>query len=351
MNRRDSSSSGALPRVALTTGEPAGIGPDICLALAGVPLNCRPVLLADRDLLERRARQLGKAVALTEYDPGRTPPKGALEVLSLPLNAPVTAGRLDPDNGDYVLALLDRAVSGCLAGEFSALVTAPLHKGVIARAALPRAPGFSGHTEYLAQQTRTRRVVMMLAGDTERGHADGTLRVALASTHLPLKDVAAAVTRESLTETLEILCRELRAKYGFSSPRILVAGMNPHAGEEGHMGREELEVISPVLETLRQRGDMTLIGPLPADTLFTPPILAQGDAVLAMYHDQGLAPLKYATFGRGVNVTLGLPLIRTSVDHGTALPLAGSGKANAGSLFAAIAEARRMMDFVSVSAR
>jgi 4-hydroxythreonine-4-phosphate dehydrogenase len=254
-------------------------------------------------------------------------------VLHMPLAVPSVAGRLDPANGRYVLALLDRALAGCRAGEFAALATAPVHKGVINDAGVP----FTGHTEYLAEKTGTPLVVMMLAGDT----ANGPLRVALATTHLPLRDVPGAITPDLLEATLRILHADLRAKYGLAEPRILVAGLNPHAGEGGYLGREEIEVIAPVLAKLRSEG-MQVSGPHPADTMFTPPLLAQGDAVLAMYHDQGLTALKYATFGHGINVTLGLPVIRTSVDHGTALELAGSGRADPGSLFAAVTEAARM---------
>ena len=238
-------------------------------------------------------------------------------------------GRLAPANSPYVLALIERAVAGCMAGSFAAMVTAPVHKGAINDAGIP----FTGHTEYLAALTSTPRVVMMLAG--------GGLRVALATTHLALADVAGAITREGLDATLRILHRALRQHFGLVRPRILVAGLNPHGGEGGHLGREEIEVISPVLDRLRQEG-MHLEGPLPADTLFTPQVLARGDCVLAMYHDQGLPVLKYASFGKGVNVTLGLPIVRTSVDHGTALELAGSGNADAGSLIAAIATALEM---------
>jgi 4-hydroxythreonine-4-phosphate dehydrogenase len=224
-------------------------------------------------------------------------------------------------------------LAGCQSGEFAAMVTAPVHKGVINQAGVP----FTGHTEYLAEKTGTPLVVMMLAGNTERG----PLRVALVTTHLPLKEVPAAITPAVLEKMIRILHRDLRQKYGLTAPRILVAGLNPHAGEGGYLGREEIEVITPVLDKLRAEG-LLLSGPHPADTMFTPPILAQGDAVLAMYHDQGLTALKYATFGHGINVTLGLPIIRTSVDHGTALELAGSGKADPGSLFEALAEAARM---------
>jgi 4-hydroxythreonine-4-phosphate dehydrogenase len=232
-----------------------------------------------------------------------------------------------------VLALLDRALAGCQSGEFAAMATAPVHKGVINDAGV----AFTGHTEYLAEKTATPLVVMMLAGDTP----NGPLRVALATTHLPLKEVPAAITPALLEQTLRILDADLRGKYGLAAPRILVAGLNPHAGEGGYLGREEIDVIIPVLDKLRAEG-MQLSGPHPADTMFTPPVLAGGDAVLAMFHDQGLTALKYATFGNGINVTLGLPIIRTSVDHGTALALAGTGQADAGSLFEAVSEAARM---------
>ena len=258
---------------------------------------------------------------------------GHLAELHPPLAKPAQAGLLDPANGPYVLSLLDRALLGCQRGEFAAIATAPVHKGVINQAGM----AFTGHTEYLAEQTGTPLVVMMLAGDTPRG----PLRVALATTHLPLKDVPAAITADLLERILRILDHDLRRKYGIAAPRILVTGLNPHAGEGGYLGREEIDIIEPLLEKLRHEG-MQLSGPHPADTLFTPPVLAGGDAVLAMYHDQGLTALKYATFGNGINVTLGLPIIRTSVDHGTALTLAGTGQANPGSLFAAVAEAARM---------
>ena len=264
-------------------------------------------------------------------------------MLHLPLAAPSAPGRLDAANGPYVLQLLDRALAGCLQGEFAAMVTAPLHKGVINDAGIR---GFTGHTEYLAEKTGTPLVVMMLAGTSPiGGHGPlgqpGPLRVALATTHLPLKEVPAAITPTVLEDVLRILHADMARKYGISRPRILVAGLNPHAGEGGYLGREEIEVITPVLEKLRREG-MELLGPLPADTLFTPPQLARGDCVLAMYHDQGLAPLKFATFGQGINVTLGLPIIRTSVDHGTALDLAGTGKADPGSLFVAVEQAIEM---------
>ena len=321
------------PVIAVTSGEPAGIGPELCLRLAEARRDAPVVVLGDRDLLAARAALLSVAVTLRDYVPGTPALPGVLDVLHVPLAAPSSPGRLDPLNGPYVLALLDRALAGCLAGEFAAMATAPVHKGVINQAGVP----FTGHTEYLAEKTGTPLVVMMLAGDTGRG----PLRVALATTHLPLQEVPAAITPALLAATIVILHADLQTKYGIADPVILVTGLNPHAGEGGYLGREEIDVIAPVLEKLRESG-MQLIGPLPADTLFTPPVLSRGDAVLAMYHDQGLAPLKYATFGRGINVTLGLPIIRTSVDHGTALELAGTGRADAGSLFEAVAEAARM---------
>lgn len=321
------------PLIAVTSGEPAGIGPELCLRLAGYEGDAQPVILGDRSLLEARAAQLGLAVSFRDFCPKNPVDRSMLDVLHIPLAVPAQAGQLNVANGPYVLALLDRALAGCLSGEFAAMATAPVHKGVINDAGVH----FTGHTEYLAEKTYTPLVVMMLAGDTELG----PLRVALATTHLPLKDVSAAITADVLEKTLRILHADLRSKYGLAQPRILVAGLNPHAGEGGYLGMEEIEVITPVLEKLRAEG-MQLSGPYPADTMFTPPILAQGDAVLAMYHDQGLTALKYATFGKGINVTLGLPIIRTSVDHGTALELAGTGKADPGSLFEAVAEAARM---------
>jgi len=320
----------SLPIIAVTSGEPAGIGPDLCLALARERLPCRAVILADRELLAARAAQLGLALRLRAFDPAQVPQAGGAEVLHLPLLAPVAAGRIDPANSPYVLALLDRALAGCLGGRFAAMVTAPVHKGVINDAGIP----FTGHTEYLAAATSTPHVVMMLVG--------GGLRVALATTHLALSEVAGAITRESLETTLRILQRALKRRFGLNEPRILVAGLNPHSGESGHLGREEIEIIAPVLEKLRRSG-MRLEGPMPADTLFTPQVLSRGDCVLTMYHDQGLPVLKYASFGKGVNVTLGLPIVRTSVDHGTALDLAGTGTADAGSLIAAIDMAVQMV--------
>jgi len=318
------------PLIAVTSGEPAGIGPELCLRLTEHPAGtAQLVILADRELLAERAKAINSSIQLRDWTPGESPSLGVLDVLHIPLARAAYPGRLDPGNASYVLALLDRAVDGCCSREFAAMVTAPVHKGVINDGGV----AFTGHTEYLAEKTGTARVVMMLAG--------GGLRVALATTHLPLKDVPAAVTQQSLEQTLRILHADMGRKYGIGNPRILVAGLNPHAGEGGYLGREEIDVITPVLDRLRAEG-MTLIGPLPADTMFTPPLLAQGDCVLAMYHDQGLTALKYASFGQGINVTLGLPIIRTSVDHGTALELAGTGRADPGSLLVAVDQAVEM---------
>ena len=319
-------------RLALTPGEPAGIGPDLCILLAQQAQAEELVAVADPDLLRARAAALGLPLEILPFDADRPPaPAGAgqLRVLPVALRAPVRTGHLDPANAAYVLETLDLAIAGCRDGRFAALVTGPVHKGVINDAGIP----FSGHTEYLAERTGAAQVVMMLA-------APG-LRVALATTHLPLRAVADAITGEGLHRVLRVLHRDLRARFGIAAPRILVCGLNPHAGEAGHLGREEIEVIGPALEALRAEG-LQLYGPLPADTLFTPRYLDHADAVLAMYHDQGLPVLKHHGFGEAVNITLGLPMVRTSVDHGTALELAGSGRAEVGSLQAAIATAVQM---------
>jgi 4-hydroxythreonine-4-phosphate dehydrogenase len=311
--------------IAVTAGEPAGIGPDLCLQLSAQRLPARIVVIADRNLLESRARLLGIPVTIVDFDPSlaSTGGSGELACWHVPLAAPAQAGRLDPANSRYVLRTLEVAADECLRGTFGAMATAPVHKGIINDAGIP----FTGHTEFLAERTHTPHVVMLLVG--------GGMRVALATTHLALRDVPAAITRESLAQTLEVLRHDLIARFGVARPRVLVAGLNPHAGESGHLGREELDVIAPVLESLRAAGH-DIVGPLPADTLFNPERLKGADAVLAMYHDQGLPVLKHASFGTGVNVTLGLPIVRTSVDHGTALDLAGSGRAEVGSLVAAI---------------
>jgi len=311
--------------LALTAGEPAGIGPELCLQLALEPRQAGIVVVASEALLAERARMLGIEVQLHVWQPG-TPPQmepGHLSVWPVEGCQNLAAGKTDPANSRYVLTTLEIATRACLNGDVDGMVTAPVHKGVINEAGI----AFSGHTEFLQELCGVERVVMMLATDE--------LRVALVTTHLPLRDVADAITPERLSQVTRILDADLRTFFGISEPRILVAGLNPHAGEGGHLGREEIEVIEPTLEKLRGEG-INLTGPLPADTLFTPHWLDNADAVLAMYHDQGLPVLKFQGFGRAVNITLGLPIVRTSVDHGTALDLAGTGKADAGSLHTAI---------------
>jgi len=317
--------------LALTAGEPAGIGPELCLQLAGEVREPGIVVVACKALLQARASMLGLDVSFHDWQPGDDPERraGHLSVLHVEGCASTGAGQLDPANSRYVLATLRRAAEGCLQGDFDGMVTAPVHKGVINDAGIP----FSGHTEFLQELCGVERVVMMLATDD--------LRVALVTTHLPLKDVSAAITPERLKQVTRILDADLKTFFAIAQPRILVTGLNPHAGEGGHLGHEETEVIEPTLDLLRKEG-MTLTGPLPADTLFTPHWLEQADAVLAMYHDQGLPVLKYQGFGRAVNITLGLPIVRTSVDHGTALDLAGTGTADAGSLHTAIRVGARM---------
>ncbi len=314
-----------IPRLALTAGEPAGIGPDLLVALAQEASPCQRVALGDPEVLAARAHHLRLPLNLTVFDPERprtrTPAHG-LEVLPVATAAPVHAGRLDPENAAHVLELLARAADGCLAGQFDAMVTGPVHKGVINTFD----HAFTGHTEWLAARAGAPMPVMMLATET--------LRVALVTTHLPLRAVPDAITRERLETIIRVLDHDLRRDFGLAEPRIAVCGLNPHAGEDGVLGSEEIEIITPTLNTLRAEG-LHLRGPLPADTAFTPRALAQSDAVLAMYHDQGLPVLKHAGFGAAVNVTLGLPFVRTSVDHGTALDLAGTGRAEAGSFRAA----------------
>ncbi len=328
-----------VPTLALTPGEPAGIGPELCVRLAQRDLPARIVAVADAQLLDGTARRMGLPLQVEPFDPqapARPSCAGVLNVLPVPLAAPAIPGRLCTANGAYVLATLDAALDGCLDGHFDALVTGPIHKGVI-NDYLPSADGagetFYGHTEYLAARSGGALPVMMLATEG--------LRVALVTTHLPLAEVPAAITRERLGETLDVLHAGLQSDFGIAQPRILVCGLNPHAGEDGHLGREEIDVITPLLEERRRRG-WRLEGPLPADTLFTPDNLARADAVLAMYHDQGLPVLKHLGFGRAVNITLGLPLIRTSVDHGTALALAGTGQASIDSLSLAVELAAEM---------
>jgi len=299
-----------LPRIAITSGEPAGIGPDICVLLAQHKIAADITVIGDADILAACAKQLK-----IDFP--------AKNVLHIPTATPVIAGTLNPANSQYVLNTLASASDGCMNGNFDAIVTAPVHKGIINDAGI----AFTGHTEFFAERTNTPQVVMMLVG--------GGLRVALATTHLALKDVPSAITSERLEATIRILHKDLIQKFGLQAPRILVSGLNPHAGEEGYLGREEIDIINPVLAKLRAEG-MQLIGALPADTLFTKKYLDNADCVLAMYHDQGLPVLKYASFGAGVNVTLGLPIIRTSVDHGTALDLAGTGNIDIGSMLAAV---------------
>jgi 4-hydroxythreonine-4-phosphate dehydrogenase len=311
--------------IALTPGEPAGIGPDLCVMLARRDWAIDWVAVADPRLLADRARTLGLPVTVRPFMPGAPiEPRRVdeIRVVPVPLRVPVTAGQLDAGNAEYVLDTLRTAAQGCLDGRFTALVTGPVHKGVINDAGV----AFSGHTEFLAELTGGDPVMMLAAPG---------LRVALATTHLPLSEVPRAINRTGLERVITVLARDLRERFGIAAPTILVCGLNPHAGEGGHLGREEIEIIGPTLAALRRRG-LALLGPLPADTAFTPRHLDAADAVLAMYHDQGLPVLKYMGFGRAVNVTLGLPIVRTSVDHGTALELAGTGQAEVGSLEAAL---------------
>lgn len=311
--------------VVITPGEPAGVGPDLVLALAQRDWPVELVVCACPSLLLARAKALNLPIRLLDYRPGYAKPQaaGTLTVLPVKLAAAAEPGQLNLANGPYVVETLARACDGALRGEFAALITGPVQKSIINDAGIP----FSGHTEFFADRSHCQRVVMMLA--TEE------LRVALATTHLPLSEVSAAITQQSLHEVITILDHDLKTKFGISAPQIYVCGLNPHAGEGGHMGREEIDTLIPALNTLREKG-IHLVGPLPADTLFQPKYLQHADAVLAMYHDQGLPVLKYQGFGRAVNITLGLPFIRTSVDHGTALDLAATGKADVGSFITAL---------------
>jgi 4-hydroxythreonine-4-phosphate dehydrogenase len=313
-----------VPRIALTSGEPAGIGPDVCLAMAARRPDCDLVCLGDREMLAERARVLGWDVELRSYDgASHQHIPGTLAVEHHPLRVPTVAGQLDARNSPYVLRLLERGCDGALSGEFAAMVTAPVHKGVINDAGI----SFTGHTEFLADRTRIRQPVMMLA--------TASLRVALATIHLPLARVSEAITADLLCAVLEIIDRDLTRWWGIGRPRIAVCGLNPHAGEGGHLGDEEIRVIAPAIARMRERG-LRIAGPLPADTVFVPRVLADFDVVLAMYHDQGLPVIKRTGFEEAVNVTLGLPILRTSVDHGTALDLAGTGRADAASMASAI---------------
>ncbi len=321
--------TGKILRIALTPGEPAGIGPDLCLLLAQQAHTIELVTVCDPELLQQRATQLNLPFRFRLLDPTQAAqPSAAGELCILPvkMKAPVQCGVLDPRNARYVLDTLDTAIDGCQSRQFSAMVTGPLHKGNINDAGIP----FSGHTEYLAAATRTEDVVMLLATDN--------LRVALVTTHLPLSQVSSSITPDRLQRIIRVLHADLHSRFGIDRPRIKVCGLNPHAGEGGHLGREEIEVIIPTLQGLRKEG-IDLVGPLPADTVFNKASNKDCDAVLAMYHDQGLPVLKHSSFGQAVNITLGLPIIRTSVDHGTALELAGTGNIDSGSLQMAISSA------------
>lgn len=319
-------------RFAITAGEPAGIGPDLCVMLAQQSWPHQLVVFADPDLLCARAALLDLPLRLREWtgpEDSYLCPAGELLIHPLRMASLATPGEPDTRNAAYVLNTLSSATEFCLEGKLDGLITAPVHKGIINDAGIP----FTGHTEFLEQLTATTKVVMMLATDG--------LRVALATTHLPLREVADAISAPLLREVLDILFQDLRDKFGVVQPKVLVAGLNPHAGENGHLGTEEINIISPVIEEFKQRGEQ-ILGPLPADTLFNEKYLKQADAVLAMYHDQGLPVLKYKGFGKAVNITLGLPIIRTSVDHGTAFDLAGTGAADPGSLITAIETAVQM---------
>lgn len=315
-----------LPVIAITSGEPAGIGPDLIAYIQPQNYKARLVIIGDQQLLEQRAQTLKQKLELIPYDVNSIPEPPTLEVLNVPLHKPVTSGQLDVENAHYVLDLLNTACDACLRKEFDAMVTAPIQKDIINTAGIP----FTGHTEYLAQRCGEYKPVMLLA--------TSNLRVALATTHLPLREVPAAINAQELGQVLNIMHHDLQLKFGIANPHIKVCGLNPHAGENGYLGREEIDIIIPLLQKLKSEG-LNVTGPYPADTVFTQDSLKDADAILAMYHDQGLPVLKHAGFNHAINTTLGLPIIRTSVDHGTALHLAGSGKANASSLFAAIESA------------
>lgn len=324
-------------RFAITPGEPAGIGPDLIIQLAQTTQEHELVCIADSSMLQQRAKKLGLPLTINPYDANKQQPSvaGSLSVLEEPLENPSVCGVADKANAQSQLNALQRAVSGCVSGEFSALITGPMHKGIINEANIP----FTGHTEYLAELTGTKKVVMMLAAPESKSQ----IRVTLATTHLPLSKVSQAITQQSLKEIISIINSEMKKYFSLDEPRILVCGLNPHAGEDGHLGMEEIETIIPVINELKNNG-FNLAGPLPADTVFTQPYIENADVILAMYHDQGLPVLKHVGFGAAVNVTLGLPIIRTSVDHGTAFDLAGTGKANSGSLNAALKMAIEMAE-------
>ena len=315
------------PTIAITSGEPAGIGPELIAfinsASNSADFAARLVIIGDENLLQARASKISKPLTFTPYQQNREPEAGNLEIIHIPLKAPTTAGKLDTKNSSYVLELLDTACNGCLNGEFDAMVTAPIQKDIINQAGID----FSGHTEYLADLCHSDKPVMLLATES--------LRVALATTHLPLSQVPAAINTQELSQIIQILHQDLSRKFAINKPHIKVCGLNPHAGESGYLGREEIDIIIPVIKNMQQQG-INVSGPYPADTVFTKESLKDADAVLAMYHDQGLPVLKHVGFNHAINTTLGLPIIRTSVDHGTALHLAETGTANPDSLFAAI---------------
>lgn len=311
------------PTLAITSGEPAGIGPELMAMIDPRQFNARLVILGDETLIHQRAQMTGLAPPLQAYDTDAPAQADVVEILHVPIATPAVAGKLNVDNAHYVLQILQRACQGCLSGEFDAMVTAPIQKDIINQAGIP----FSGHTEFLADLCDVEQPVMLL-------HTD-SLRVALATTHLPLSQVPAAINSQQLTHILRILDHDLRTRFGLQRPHIKVCGLNPHAGEHGYLGREEIDIIIPVIEQLQHQG-LNVSGPYPADTVFTPQSLQDADAILAMYHDQGLPVLKHVGFRNAINTTLGLPIIRTSVDHGTALTLAGTGQAHPDSLFAAI---------------
>lgn len=314
------------PTIAITSGEPAGIGPELIADIQADNYNARLVILGDKNLIQSRAHHLNKKQKFSDYQAGITPQAGTLEIKHIPLQVEAVAGELNTQNAQYVLDLLTDACSGCLHGEFDAMVTAPIQKDIINQAGTP----FSGHTEFLAELCQSPKPVMLLATET--------LRVALATTHLPLKEVPDAINTDELEQIVNILNDDLKAKFSLQNPHIKVCGLNPHAGENGYLGREEIDIIIPVIDSMKKQG-INVSGPYPADTVFTQDSLKDADAILAMYHDQGLPVLKHAGFNSAINTTLGLPIIRTSVDHGTALHLAETGQANPDSLFAAIRSA------------
>ncbi len=335
INQSNASSSTTIPVLAITAGEPAGIGPDLCVQIAQQTWDYQILVICDKQLLLDRAQQLGLPLRVSDFDETAivAHQPGHLWVKHVPLAQPSVAGELNTANGTYVLKTLDIATQGCLDNHWHAMVTAPLHKGVINDSNEVKTGSFTGHTEYLRDFCGRDEVVMMLATED--------LRVALVTTHLPLRDVADAITPDRISRVARILHNDLQQFFAIEQPRVLVAGLNPHAGEGGHLGMEEIEIIEPTLKALNEEG-LNLIGPLPADTLYTPKHLEHADATLAMYHDQGLPVLKFHGFGRAANITLGLPIIRTSVDHGTALDLAGTGTADAGSLETALKVAAQM---------